>query len=133
MKKIGVTGAGGYIGVPLCESLLKAGHRVIAFDRFFFGREVLGAVEPQDNFTVMTGDIRDVEAGSLEGADAVIDLAGLSNDASAEIDVGLTTKINKLGGAHLAEAAKTAGVRRYIYSSSASVYGYGQKRGLTEI
>jgi nucleoside-diphosphate-sugar epimerase len=132
MKKIFVTGAGGYIGVPLCESLLKAGHRVIAFDRFFFGREVLGAVEPHDNCTVITGDIRDVEAGSLEGADAVIDLAGLSNDASAEIDVGLTTKINKLGGAHLAEAAKTTSVRRYIYSSSASVYGHGQKRGLTE-
>jgi nucleoside-diphosphate-sugar epimerase len=132
MKKILVTGAGGYIGVPLCESLLKAGHRVIALDRFFFGREVLGSVEPDENLTVLTGDIRDVEASSLEGFDAVVDLAGLSNDATADIDVSLTAKINKLGGAHLAAAAKAAGVRRYIYSSSASVYGHGQKKSLTE-
>jgi nucleoside-diphosphate-sugar epimerase len=133
MKKVFVTGAGGYIGVPLCESLLKAGHQVIGFDRYFFGREVLASVEKHENFTVTTGDIRDIETALLQGVDAVIDLAGLSNDASADIDVGLTTKINKAGGAHLARAARSAGVQRYVYSSSASVYGHGPKTGLTEM
>jgi nucleoside-diphosphate-sugar epimerase len=132
MKTVFVSGAGGYVGIPLCEALLKAGHRVIGFDRFFFGRELLTSVDSQENFTSVIGDIRDVNVSSLQGVEAVIDLAGLSNDATAEIDINLTADINKAGGAHLAQTAKNAGVRRYVYSSSASVYGHGTKVALSE-
>jgi nucleoside-diphosphate-sugar epimerase len=132
MKKIFVSGAGGYIGVPLCECLLKADHHVVGFDRYFFGREVLASIEQHPNFTSIVGDIRDVEPSLLEGFDAVVDLAGLSNDASAEIDVNLTTAINTDGGTRLANAAKKARVRRYVYSSSAAVYGKGAKTALNE-
>ncbi|HWM49434.1 MAG TPA: SDR family oxidoreductase [Xanthobacteraceae bacterium] len=131
MKKVFVSGAGGYIGVPLCEQLLKSNYDVIAFDRYFFGHDVLGHLS-NEKFRSIVGDIRDIEPGLLEGVDAVIDLAGLSNDASAEIDVSLTQSINNAGGRHLASVAKAAGVRRYIYSSSASVYGHGAKSHLTE-
>jgi nucleoside-diphosphate-sugar epimerase len=132
MKKIFVSGAGGYIGIPLCESLLKAGHDVIGFDRYFFGEELASGLEEQGKFKLLAGDIRDLEPSVLEGVDAVFDLAGLSNDASADIDVRLTYEINTLGGSHLVKAAKSAGVRRYVYSSSASVYGCGVKAALTE-
>jgi nucleoside-diphosphate-sugar epimerase len=132
MKKIFLCGVGGYIGIPLCESLLEAGYEVTGFDRYFFGRELLAPVEAQANFTLVVGDIRDVNESLLQRHDAVIDLAGLSNDASADIDLELTRAINHNGGIHLAHVAKAAGVRRYIYSSSASVYGRGIKMGLAE-
>ena len=131
MKKVFVSGAGGYIGVPLCESLLKANYAVVGFDRFYFGRDVIAHLQG-DNFTAKVGDIREVTPETLKGFDAVVDLAGLSNDASAEIDTKLTHSINNLGGAHLAGTAKQAGVRRYVYASSASAYGHGTKAGLTE-
>lgn len=132
MKKIFVCGAGGYIGIPLCERLLEAGYEVTGFDRFFFGRELLAPVEALEKFTPIVGDIRDVDESLLQRHDAVIDLAGLSNDASADIDVGLTQAINNRGGIRLAQLAKATGIRRYIYASSASVYGHGSKMGLAE-
>jgi nucleoside-diphosphate-sugar epimerase len=132
MRNVLVSGAGGYIGIPMCESLLKAGYGVIALDRYFFGREVMAPLESHGKFKLLVGDIRDVDTALFADVDAVIDLAGLSNDATAEIDVALTSQINKAGGAHLARVAKDAGVRRYVYSSSASVYGQGSNVALTE-
>jgi nucleoside-diphosphate-sugar epimerase len=132
MGKIFVTGAGGYLGIPLCESLLQAGHHVIGFDRYFFGRNFIANLESHPNFSAMVGDIRNFDISILKDIDAVFDLAGLSNDASAEIDVRLTREINGDGGAYLAKTARQAGVRRYIYSSSASAYGQGRKTALCE-
>jgi nucleoside-diphosphate-sugar epimerase len=132
MKNVLVSGAGGYIGIPLCESLLEAGHNVIALDRYFFGRDILAHLESRRNFKMLIADIRDANKLLLRDVDAVIDLAGLSNDATAEIDVSLTREINQNGGMRLARAAKDAGVRRYVYSSSASVYGHGSKIALRE-
>jgi len=132
MKRIFVSGAGGYIGIPLCQSLLDAGHQVIAFDRYFFGRDMIAPLEKHDALQVLVGDIRHVDPSALKDVDAVIDLAGLSNDASAEIDVRLTTQINNEGGCRLARLARAAGVKRYVYSSSASAYGHGAKVGLCE-
>ena len=117
---------------PFAERLLEAGYEVTGFDRFFFGRELLAPVEALEKFTPVVGDIRDVNKSLLGSHDAVIDLAELSNDASADIDIGLTQAINNRGGVRLAHVAKAAGIRRYIYSSSASVYGHGSKMGLAE-
>lgn len=146
--KILVAGAGGYIGIPLVTALMNRGHSVTALDRYFFG------VIPPSPATIVRGDIRTIYNGKLhklpggyEGDDitvsienmvdfsmfdAVIDLAGLSNDASAEIDPALTQSINVDGGKRLARIAKDAGVKRYVYSSSASIYGHGERAGLAE-
>ncbi len=123
--KVMIFGAGGYVGIPLCEELLARGHDVTAVDRWFFGFKPKGC-------NLITADTRYFERDAMAGYDAVIDLAGLSNDATAEIDPELTFSINEFGGQHLVEIAKEAGVRRYIYASSASVYGHGAKAGLTE-
>jgi nucleoside-diphosphate-sugar epimerase len=125
--RVFVAGSGGFIGIPLCHQLAKEGHEVIAFDRYFFGRKPEG-----DKITVVTGDIRLVNVDDLRGCDAVVDLAGLSNDASCEIDPKHTREINVEGAQRLFWKALNAGVKRYVYSSSASVYGHGESQNLTE-
>lgn len=119
-----VYGAGGYIGIPVCAELLKRGYKVIACDRYFFQKE------PPPGCLKRVSDIR--HAGELgDHVEAVIDLAGLSNDAAGDMDNELTFEINVKGAQKLAVAAKREGVK-YIYSSSASVYGSNTKLGLTE-
>jgi nucleoside-diphosphate-sugar epimerase len=113
-----VSGAGGYIGSVLTRELLAAGHRVVAFDRFFFGREALDGADPGGRLSIVQKDIRDVEPADLAGVDVVCDLAALSNDPSGEIDPSLTLAINHAGRQRLSAAAKRAGVRRYVLSSS---------------
>jgi nucleoside-diphosphate-sugar epimerase len=127
-----VTGAGGYIGIPLCEALLSQGHDVIALDRYFFGKEKLGSLACDHHLTVIVQDIRSFDPGLFDGVEAVVDLAGLSNDLTADLDPRLTRQINELGAARVMCEARARGVRRYVYSSSASVYGHGAKPGLTE-
>jgi nucleoside-diphosphate-sugar epimerase len=132
MKKIIVSGAGGYIGVVLCEELLRQGYHVIALDRYFFGKEKILRNGNFANLEIITSDIRFAEEKIFENVFAVFDLAGLSNDASAEIDISLTKAINFDGAKRFISTAKKMGVRRYIYSSSASVYGAGEKGSLIE-
>ncbi len=126
-----IVGAGGYLGIPICEALAARGHLVVAADRFFFGKFPTAILAMTCKM-----DIRSVEPKHLsfgkDPFDAVIDLAGLSNDLSAEIDPELTRSINIEGGKRLATLACNAGVKRYVYSSSASVYGAGTKPTLTE-
>lgn len=132
MKRMIVTGAGGYLGVPLCQSLLKQNYEVIALDRYFFGLDKLGAIADHPNLTIVRDDIRYCDTEIFRGVDGVMDLAGLSNDASAEIDRELTLSINHRGSERFAREARRNGVQRYIYASSASVYGAGSKESLVE-
>jgi nucleoside-diphosphate-sugar epimerase len=132
MKRILVAGAGGYVGIPLCRELVQRGYHVLALDRYFFGQDKLGDLASDQRVELIVQDTRRLDSKLLKGVDGVIDLAGLSNDLSAEIDPDLTRQINFNGGAALVRAAKGAGVRRYIYSSSASVYGHGLKTHLVE-
>jgi nucleoside-diphosphate-sugar epimerase len=132
MKKILVTGAGGYVGIPLCEELLKKGYQVIALDRFFFGLDKIDGLKNHPNLVIKKEDLRYCDPEILNGVYAVMDLAGLSNDASAEIDPELTKAINYKGSERFAIEAKKHGVERYLYSSSASVYGAGFKSALSE-
>jgi nucleoside-diphosphate-sugar epimerase len=131
--KVLVFGAGGYIGIPLCEELASRGHEVTGADRFFFGKRPKCDCITADirTFQFITVDILSLEFKS-SSYDAVIDLCGLSNDASCDIDPELTYAINLKGAKQLAKRAKDAGIRRYIYASSAAVYGHGDKMGLTE-
>jgi nucleoside-diphosphate-sugar epimerase len=132
MKRVLVTGAGGYVGIPLCRDLVARGYHVLALDRYFFGQDKLGNLASNPQFELVVQDTRRVEPQLLKGVYGVIDLAGLSNDLSAEIDPNLTRQINFDGGAAVARAAKAAGVCRYVYASSASVYGRGLKTNLLE-
>jgi nucleoside-diphosphate-sugar epimerase len=132
MNRVIVAGAGGYLGIPLCQSLLDKEYQVVALDRYFFGLEKLGAIARHPNLTIVKDDIRYCDPKIFEGVHAVVDLAGLSNDATAEIDPELTLSINYRGSERLAREARNRGVERYVYASSASVYGAGASDALTE-
>ena len=132
MSKVMVTGAGGYIGTQLVRDLVKSGYEVTAVDRFFFGREPLSEFITNKKVNIVQKDIRDLTEKDLSGHDAVCDLACLSNDPAGEIDPQLTYSINRDGRIHVANTAKSAGVEKYIISSSCSVYGKGEEPQLSE-
>ncbi len=119
-KCVLVTGAGGYIGTTLVPMLLGEGHKVRAVDRFFFGRELL-AEHP--DLEVVVEDTRKLTPAHFRGAEAIIDLAAISNDPSGELFEKATLAINHRARARAARLAKEAGVRRYVLPSSCSIYG----------
>jgi nucleoside-diphosphate-sugar epimerase len=121
-----LSGGGGYIGVPLTAALLAAGHSVTVFDQFYFGTQVFDDWRNHPRLRLITGDIRSVTADVFHGANAVIQLAALSNDPTADLDPELAREINLTATVRAAELAKAAGVQRYIFSSSCSVYGDSQ-------
>ena len=132
MTKILVTGAGGYIGTRLVRDLVKLGHEVTAVDRFFFGKEPLSEFANNKKVKIVQKDIRDLTEKDFWDYGVVCDLACLSNDPAGEIDPQLTYSINRDGRIHVAKTAKSAGVEKYIISSSCSVYGKGEEPQLSE-
>lgn len=132
MTKVLVTGAGGYIGNILVRQLLSHDYQVVAFDRYYFGSDPLQDLEDSPALEIVKKDIRDANEQDFESVDVVCDLAALSNDPSAEIDPGMTHEVNYDGRINVATRAKAAGVKRYILSSSCSVYGTGHSSELTE-
>ena len=122
--KVLVTGGAGYIGSILIQLLLERGYKVKCLDRFFFGRETLSHVAGDRNLEIIKDDIRWFDPSILEGVDAVMDLAALSNDPTGELNPELTMDINYRGKVRVAKLAKKYGVSRYILASSCSVYGF---------
>ncbi|HKL61841.1 MAG TPA: SDR family oxidoreductase [Woeseiaceae bacterium] len=123
--KVFVTGTDGYIGAVLAPALLADGHQVIGFDTGYYRSGWLftdPAYLPRGPESVC-GDVRRVTPDMLEGVDAVVHMAELSNDPLGESNRGVTFDINHRGSLALAEAAREAGVPRFIYTSSCSVYG----------
>jgi nucleoside-diphosphate-sugar epimerase len=116
-----VTGSDGYIGAVLVPWLVRAGHQVVGLDsRLFAGCTFGKEPEPVETRAM---DVRDVTAGDLRGFDAVLHLAAISNDPLGNLNPGCTYGINHLASAHLARTAKQAGVPRFLFSSSCSLYG----------
>lgn len=131
MKKVLVTGGAGYVGCSLVPKLLDAGYTVIVYDLMIFGS---AGLPKHEKLTVIKGDIRDLPRYSdvAHGVDSVIHLACISNDPSFELDSGLSKSINYDCFEPFVVATKKAGVKRFIYASTSSVYGVSEAPEVTE-
>jgi len=118
-----VTGHGGYIGVEMVSAFRAAGHDVVGLDTGYY--DECDFVSPPDDIPELMVDLRDVEPDHLRGFDAVAHMGALSNDPLGNINPNLTYDINLHASVRLAEAAKAAGVERFLFSSSCSLYGAG--------
>jgi len=118
-----VTGHHGYLGSVLMPMLAARGHDAVGLDSDLFERCVLGEEPARGPWRSLATDLRDVTRGDLEGFDAVLHLAALSNDPLGDLDPGLTYQINLEGSLRLARLAREAGVGRFVFSSSCSNYG----------
>src|SRR6267378_1655461 len=121
--RILLTGHKGYIGAIAGPILSSAGHEVIGLDTDLFAGCEFGDGTPR--IPEIRKDIRDLTRADVEGFDAVVHLAALSNDPLGNLDPNLTFDINHKASVRLAELAKQAGVKRFIFSSSCSTYGAG--------
>jgi len=121
--KVLVTGHRGYIGVEMVPALRAAGHQVVGLDTGYY--DECDFVRPPDPTEDLKVDLRDVTAADCRGVDAVVHLGALSNDPLGDINKDLTYDINLHASVKLARAAKEAGVKRFLFSSSCSLYGAG--------
>lgn len=129
--KVFVTGVDGYIGVMMVPLLLKHGYEVVGLDTGYYRDGCL--YDGIDEFpTVHRRDLRRLEDRDLEGFDAIIHLAELSNDPLGQHNPQITRSINHQASVHLAQLAKRGGAKRFIYASSCSVYGAGNNDIKTE-
>jgi nucleoside-diphosphate-sugar epimerase len=128
MSHVCIPGGAGYVGAVLVPKLLGRGHQVTVLDNYQFGRDVFANIRGAAGLREVEGDVRDVEAvkQALAGCDAVIHLACVSNDPSFELDPELSKSINFDCFPMFLEEAKRAGVKRFIYASSSSVYGVSE-------
>ncbi|WIX80072.1 SDR family oxidoreductase [Amycolatopsis carbonis] len=125
-----LTGHTGYLGTVMAPVLTEAGHDVVGLDSGLFAGCLLGPAPKE--VPSITVDLRDVRPEHLEGFDAVIHLAALSNDPLGSLAPELTYDINHHASVRLAELAKDAGVGRYLYASTCSVYGASGGGGLVD-
>ena len=125
-----VTGHHGYIGSVMVPVLRTAGHDVVGLDTFFF--EDCGLWDDLDHVPSLRQDVRDVSVLDLKGFDAVVHLAALCNDPVGDLDPDWTEDINHRASVRLARLAREAGVGRFLYASSCSMYGAAGADLLTE-
>ena len=128
--KVLVSGDRGYVGAVLVPLLLAAGHEVVGLDTGWYDGCDFGPYRL--DYESRTGDIRDAVPADLRGVDAVVHLAAISNDPIGHLNPETTYSVNAYGAAHLAEAARTAGVGRFLFSSSCSLYGAAGDAPVTE-
>jgi nucleoside-diphosphate-sugar epimerase len=125
-----VAGDRGYLGAVLVPFLQGAGHQVVGLDAGWYDGCDFGPATA--GYEQRTGDIRDARVEDLRGFDAVINLAAVSNDPVGHLNPEATYSVNAHGAVHLARVAKEAGVRRYLFSSSCSLYGAAGDAPVTE-
>ena len=129
-----VTGGAGYVGSALVPKLLGGGHAMNVLDLYMYGSDIFADLADNADLREIKGDIRDAAAvaRALEGCEAVIHLACISNDSSFELDPALGKSINYDAFQPLVRAARDVGAKRFIYASSSSVYGIKNDTDVTE-
>jgi len=130
--RVMVTGHSGYIGTVMVPMLLRSGHEVVGLDSNLYERCTFAAGGDVAQVPHIRKDVRDVEPADLEGLDAIIHLAALSNDPLGNFRPELTYEINHRASVRLAALAKQAGVRRFLLASSCSNYGQAGETMLDE-
>ena len=128
--KVLVTGNNGYIGTVLCPMLIERGYDVTGMDTDLYERCTFAGRLP--DLETMRLDVRDVQPWHVEGYEAIIHLAGLSNDPLGDYRPELTVEINEKASIRLASIGKKAGVKRFLFASSCSNYGAAGADFLTE-
>ena len=116
-----MTGHNGYLGSVMAPELRSAGHEVTGLDTFFFEGCTLG--DDQDAIPALRKDVRDIQAADLQGFDAVVHLAALCNDPVGDLHAEWTYEINHQASLQLGRLAREAGVTRFLFASSCSMYG----------
>ena len=136
-----VTGDRGYIGAVLVPVLQQAGHDVVGLDAGWYDGCDFGpyprkstdpGADPGADYESRTGDVRDATVEDLHGFDAVVHLAAISNDPVGELNPEATYSVNAYGAEHMAATARAAGVGRFLFSSSCSLYGAAGDAPVTE-
>ena len=118
-----ITGGGGYIGAVAVQSFVRAGYRVRVLDKFLYGLDPLESVRRR--IEIVEGDICAFDDSVLDGVTAIVHLAGLSNDPTAEFNPEASVRINAGGTRRIAEAAKRKGIARFLFASSCAIYDRG--------
>lgn len=119
-QRILVAGGAGYIGSVLVPKLIHRGYKVRVLDRLYFGEDALAAV--RDQIELEVADVRDIPGSAFDDVDGVINLAGLSNDPTAEFNPEANWQMNAIATESLGRACVTRGIERYVFASSCSLY-----------
>ena len=130
--RVALTGHRGYVGTVLAPMLVGAGHEVVGFDTDLYRASTFGEDRVSEDVRSIDKDIRDIDTDDLDGFDAVVHLAALSNDPLGDLNPSLTAEINHRASVHLATVARDVGVERFVFSSSCSNYGAGLTDWLVE-
>jgi nucleoside-diphosphate-sugar epimerase len=132
MKRVLITGHAGYLGYPLFRTFRSAGWDVVGLDTGYFGNDCVFFEADWQGLREIRKDLRRIREEDFKGVDVVCHLAALSNDPMGELNKDLTYEINHRATVQLASLAKKAGVTRFLYSSSCSLYGVSGGGALTE-
>lgn len=134
METVLVTGGAGYLGYHVVSKLLSNGYKVRILDNLSFGNNALKHLKKKYKFDFINGDIRDLQVvlKSLEGADALIHLAGIVGDPASKIDTVESTEINYLSTKLIVDAASYLKINKFIFASTCSVYGANDNTLLNE-